>query len=84
MDIPAPQRLAPDVWHVSSPIPEGQISHTLTYVLAGDDRRVHLIDPGWGSADNLAALEHKAKLTPEVLAAVEAVMGNRPAAPQRF
>lgn len=56
MDIPAPQRLAPDVWHVSSPIPEGQISHTLTYVLAGDDRRVHLIDPGWGSADNLAAL----------------------------
>lgn len=35
-------------------------------------------------ADNLAALEHKAKLTPEVLAAVEAVMGNRPAAPQRF
>ena len=34
--------------------------------------------------DNLAALEHKAKLTPEVLAAIEEIMGNKPAGPQRF
>jgi voltage-dependent potassium channel beta subunit len=34
--------------------------------------------------DNLKALEHKAKLTPEVMAAIEAVVGNKPAAPQRF
>ena len=34
--------------------------------------------------DNLAALEAKARMTPEVLAAIEAVMGNKPAAPARF
>ncbi len=34
--------------------------------------------------DNLAALEAKARMTPEVLAAIEAVMGNKPAAAARF
>jgi hypothetical protein len=34
--------------------------------------------------DNLAALTQKAKLTEDVLAAVEAVVGNKPAAPQKF
>ena len=34
--------------------------------------------------DNLAALTQKAKLTDDVLAAVEAVVGNKPAAPQKF
>jgi voltage-dependent potassium channel beta subunit len=34
--------------------------------------------------DNLAALAHKDKLTPDVLARVEAIVGNKPAAPQRF
>ena len=34
--------------------------------------------------DNLAALSQKAKLTDDVVAAVEAVIGNKPAAPQKF
>jgi aryl-alcohol dehydrogenase-like predicted oxidoreductase len=34
--------------------------------------------------DNLKALEHKAKLTPEVMAEIEGIMGNKPAAPARF
>jgi voltage-dependent potassium channel beta subunit len=34
--------------------------------------------------DNLEALKHKAKLTPEVLAEIEKIMGNKPAAPQRY
>jgi voltage-dependent potassium channel beta subunit len=34
--------------------------------------------------DNLAALAHKDKLTPDVLASVDAIVGNKPAAPQRF
>ena len=34
--------------------------------------------------DNLKALEHKAKLTPEVMAEIEVIMGNKPAAPARF
>ncbi len=34
--------------------------------------------------DNLGALENRAKLTPDVLAAIEAVMGNKPSQPARF
>ena len=34
--------------------------------------------------DNLAALEHKAKVTPEVMARIDAIVGNKPAAAQRF
>jgi voltage-dependent potassium channel beta subunit len=34
--------------------------------------------------DNLAALDRVADLTPDVLAEVEAIMANKPAAPQRF
>ncbi|MBI1418056.1 MAG: aldo/keto reductase [Limimaricola sp.] len=34
--------------------------------------------------DNLAALDARDKLTPEVMDKIEAVMGNKPAAPQRF
>ena len=35
-------------------------------------------------ADNLAALDQKAKLTPEVVAGIEAIMDNKPAGPARF
>ena len=34
--------------------------------------------------DNLKALEAKAKLTPDVMAAIEAIAANKPAEPQRF
>ena len=34
--------------------------------------------------DNIAALEHKAKLTPEVMAEIEGIMANKPAAAPRF
>ncbi|MCX7300005.1 MAG: aldo/keto reductase [Rhodobacterales bacterium] len=34
--------------------------------------------------DNLAALGNRAKLTPDVMAAVEAIVQNKPPAPQRF
>jgi voltage-dependent potassium channel beta subunit len=34
--------------------------------------------------DNLAALAHKAKLTADVLAAIEAIMQNAPKAPERY
>lgn len=34
--------------------------------------------------DNLAALDHRAKMTPEVMDAIEAIVQNKPAAPQRF
>ena len=34
--------------------------------------------------DNLAALEHKGKLTPEVMARIDEIVGNKPEAPQRY
>ncbi len=34
--------------------------------------------------DNLSALKSRDKMTADVMAAIEAVMGNKPAAPQRF
>jgi voltage-dependent potassium channel beta subunit len=34
--------------------------------------------------DNLAALDNKDKLAPDVLARIDAIVGNKPAAPQRF
>ena len=34
--------------------------------------------------ENLAALDHKAKLTPDVMAEIETIMANKPDAPQRF
>ena len=34
--------------------------------------------------DNLKALDHKSKMTPEVLAKIEEIMGNKPAGPQRY
>jgi aryl-alcohol dehydrogenase-like predicted oxidoreductase len=34
--------------------------------------------------DNLAALEHKGKLTPELAGKIEAILGNAPALPERY
>ena len=34
--------------------------------------------------ENLKALDHKSKMTPEVLAKIEEIMGNKPVAAQRF
>jgi aryl-alcohol dehydrogenase-like predicted oxidoreductase len=34
--------------------------------------------------DNLAALDSRAKMTADVMAAIEEIAGNKPAAPQRF
>ena len=46
-------------------------------VILGASKRAQL-------ADNLAALDSKAALTPEVLAAIEEILGNEPSAPQRY
>jgi aryl-alcohol dehydrogenase-like predicted oxidoreductase len=34
--------------------------------------------------DNLAALEHKNKMTHEALEAIDKILGNKPPAPERF
>jgi aryl-alcohol dehydrogenase-like predicted oxidoreductase len=34
--------------------------------------------------DNLKALDNKSKLTPELMARIEEILGNKPAPPQRY
>ncbi|WP_375385269.1 MBL fold metallo-hydrolase [uncultured Microbacterium sp.] len=53
---PTPEEVAPDVWAVAVPIPEGTIPHTLSYVLLSPDGGVHVIDPGWDHPDVIHAL----------------------------
>ncbi len=50
-----PTQVATDVWALTSPIPSEQLPYTLTYALTAPDG-ILLIDPGWHSAENLAAL----------------------------
>lgn len=50
--------------------------HVSTVIL-GASRKSQLID-------NLAALDHKSKLTPDVIEKIETIIANKPAAPQRF
>ncbi|MFJ7751017.1 MBL fold metallo-hydrolase [Arthrobacter sp. NPDC097144] len=53
--LPEPEQVARDVWAIAAPIPGGGVSYTLTYVLISGEA-FHLLDPGWDSAGNLAAL----------------------------
>lgn len=55
--LPSPELVAEDVWAVASPIPEGQIPYTLTYVLRGNDHELTLIDPGWNTDHNFHVLQ---------------------------
>lgn len=59
-ELPRPELVATGVWAIAAPIPGGQPSHTLSYVLldqgADGSVRFHVIDPGWDSETNLDAL----------------------------
>ena len=46
-------------------------------VILGASRKGQLID-------NLAALDHRDRLTPDVMAAIETIMGNKPEGPKRY
>ena len=54
----APEEVGAGVWAIASPIPEGSLPATLTYLLVSPDGSLHLIDPGWGGAAALEALAH--------------------------
>jgi glyoxylase-like metal-dependent hydrolase (beta-lactamase superfamily II) len=54
--LPKPEQVAPGVWAIAAPIPMGQLTHTLSYVLRDELGRLHLIDPGWDSDHNLSVL----------------------------
>lgn len=54
--LPVPELVADRVWAIAAPMPAGNLTHTLSYVLLDDDGHFNIIDPGWDSTENLASL----------------------------
>lgn len=55
---PAVEQVRDGVWAIPLPLPHpGGVESTLCYSLADAAGGVHLVDPGWGTDDNLARLE---------------------------
>lgn len=52
-------------------------NRNVSTVILGASRKTQL-------EDNLAALDNKDKLTPDVLSRIDEIVGNKPLAPQRF
>jgi glyoxylase-like metal-dependent hydrolase (beta-lactamase superfamily II) len=70
-----PVSVAPDVWALSSPIPGGTLPYTLSYALVAGDG-VHLVDPGWDTDENLAALETSLQAIGRTLGDVRTVIAT--------
>lgn len=64
--VPPLERIRDRVWVVPLAMPAGQprLNYTLTYLLVDDDERVHIVDPGWDSGENWAALQHALQTVP--------------------
>lgn len=54
--VPPLEQVRPDVWALALAMPTGHIPYSLCYLLLASDGGVHLVDPGWDSDDNWAAL----------------------------
>jgi aryl-alcohol dehydrogenase-like predicted oxidoreductase len=52
-------------------------NRNVSTVILGASKKSQLVD-------NLKALDSKAKMTPEVIARIDEIMGNKPKAPERF
>lgn len=70
-----PVQVAPDVWSVAIPIPQGTIPFTLCYLLCDGDA-VHLVDPGWDHPESTAALERALQAIGRSLEAVRTVVAT--------
>ncbi|GHF21879.1 MBL fold metallo-hydrolase [Pseudolysinimonas yzui] len=55
---PEIEQVRDGVWAIPLPLPHaGVVESTLCYTVADTEGGVHLVDPGWGTDDNLARLE---------------------------
>lgn len=50
--VPALEYVREDVWALGTAMPGRHIPYSLTYLLRSTDGRLHIVDPGWESADN--------------------------------
>lgn len=71
-----PEEVADGVWAIASPIPQGSLPATLTYVLVSGDGSLHLIDPGWGGEAAMGELERSLAVIGHSLDAVETVIAT--------
>jgi glyoxylase-like metal-dependent hydrolase (beta-lactamase superfamily II) len=54
--IPFPARVCDSVWEIPQRIPGGTLAYSLSYVFSDDRGGLHVVDPGWDSDENWAAL----------------------------
>jgi glyoxylase-like metal-dependent hydrolase (beta-lactamase superfamily II) len=54
--IPAPERVREDLWALGQRMPGGYLPYSLMYLLRDSDGAFHVIDPGWDSPENWAAV----------------------------
>ena len=54
--LPDVELVCPDTWAVAMAIPGEHLTYSLAYLIRGADGRVHVVDPGWDSERNFAAL----------------------------
>lgn len=64
------ERIRTRVWAIRMSMPNARLSYSLCYAIVDDRGEVHVVDPGWPSPENRAAL---AALLAEVGASVEKV-----------
>ncbi len=57
--LPPLEQVRDRLWAVPMPMPGGQrsLGYSLCYLIQDDDRRTHVIDPGWDSGENRRILE---------------------------
>lgn len=56
--IPPMEMISDGLWSVAVAMPDRHIFYSLCYLIIDDEGHVHIIDPGWGSEENLARLAH--------------------------
>jgi glyoxylase-like metal-dependent hydrolase (beta-lactamase superfamily II) len=54
--VPPLEQVRPDVWALALAMPTGHIPYSLCYLLLDSKGGVHIVDPGWDTDDNWAAL----------------------------
>lgn len=56
--LPDVELVCMDTWAMAMAMPGEHLTYSLAYLIRGADGRVHVIDPGWNSEENFAALRH--------------------------
>ena len=75
-EVPPLEQVRHDVWALGVAMPGDRIAFSLCYLLRDADGGIHIIDPGWDSAANWAALETALAALGSSAAAVKSTIGT--------